>query len=242
MKRLRLMSYSLAFSGLAATASAQSLDIVIDPGSSWVLNTSSSQGPGSVIVSYNPPPGFPCQSTDNQFARVDYDIRLTLGFNSQASVAAKYGGSNHAGCVLDPVSASASKSGYASFVHSPGTGTFEFDITSHAGANATNAHADGDATSDFTITLYGIYINPPQITPPYQVTRTNSSSISGTDAPIINQFADLVGTKSNKNNFTVTVAVNGDASVSLPSELINNPGALGVVWAQPNPNSVINLY
>lgn len=239
MNLFRLLVSGLVLSGLSGHANAQFVDIIINGGSSWTLNTSSSDGPGQVLTCYQPPPGFPCQVSDGQCAEVEWDIRLTLGANSRASSYAKYTGSNHAGCTLNPVSANASKSGYVSFVHTS-TGTMEYSVTSNAGANNTYAHANGNASADFTITLYGIYINPPQISPPWQVTRSNSASLTGT-TPTVNDFADLIGSKSNKNNFTVSVSTNGSADISLPSALITNPGVLGSVSAVPNSNSYIRL-
>jgi hypothetical protein len=232
----RLLLASLALSGLAVSASAQQIDVVINSGSSWVLNSSWSET-GEVLAIYHPPPGYPCQvGSDVQSARVEYDIRLTLGFNSPAAVYASYGGGNHAGCVLNPVSASASKAGYADFVRTSGTGAFDYRMRSHAVANTTYAHADGQASADFTVTLYSPAVTtPPVVKPPFQLQLSNSASVTGTNAAVVTNFTDTgAQTKTNRDYFSVTVAVNGSSSVSLPSALIQNPGVGASVAALPH--------
>jgi hypothetical protein len=243
MDGFRLLISSLALGVLATSARAQTIDIVIVSGSSWVLNSSSSTGRVNSLVHDGPGLPAPCSGTDSQFAEVEYEIKLApaAGVINYAFLYAKYTGSNHASCSLAPVSTSGSGSGYADFVHSS-AGDFDIDMWSHAVANDTYAHAAGQANAELTMTLHSTWApTPPLVKPPYHLVLTNSASVTGPGSGAISDWTRTTVSKTNRDYFSVTAAVDGDADVSLPSALINNPGVLGVASAQPNSNSYIRL-
>lgn len=242
MNRSRLLLSSFALSGLVASAGAQTIDITINTGSSWTLNSSSSVAQSQDLACDFPGAGGSCQVSDGQCAQVDWEIDLTQGLNSPAYVYAKYTGSNHAGCVLGPVSATGSASGHVDFVHS-GSGSFDFDLWSHAVANDTYAHTDGDANAYFTITLHSTWVpSPPLVKPPFHLVLSNSAHVTGgPGSGTISDWTRTTATKTNRDYLSVDVDVDGDAYAGLPSALINNPGVLGSVSAIPNSNSFINL-
>jgi hypothetical protein len=233
----RILRCSLALSGLATLANAQTISITINLGSSWVLNTSSSPGPVSV-QSCNFP-GSPCQVTDGQCATVSSNINLTVGASCPDTITASYGGSNLS-CALTPVSASSSSSGFADFVFSTGTGGFDFDLISNAGTSTPNPHSTGQASADFTISLYSPFVAPPPLVkPPFNLVLSNSASVTGTGTPVTSNFTRATGSKSSRDYFSVTVDVSGASSVSLPASFV--AGAFASVSATTNPSSFVLL-
>ncbi len=238
MDRFRLLLSSLALSGLAASASAQQFDIFINTNSNWVLNTSSGENDS---LSANDIGGPNCQSQDLQVARVDWDTLHggTFGFGGST---ARYAGSLHSGCELDLRSASASKTGHASFVHSPGTGSFDIDIFTNPNHRTTTPQADasGQVEAVLTVTLDGSSATcPPGALPPYHKEVSSSASVTGTGSLTFTDFAvDKV--KTCRTSFSVSVLVEAFSSINIPppsGPIIKND----LVFALLSINSEIRL-
>lgn len=243
MNRLRLLLSSLAFSVLATSVMAQG-EIDLNVGGGWVLNNNLDEDDSIISTAFG---DSSCQTNDKNTAKVEWEIKHrtgpTIGEDFRVIGSARYSGEAHQNCDLPGVTASASKSGNCHFVHSS-TGGFSFDLSSDADVTSSrDPHANGAASAQCTINLYGILILPPGLHPPYSKTVSNSASSSGLSAPAISNFANTTGTKNNRNNFTVTGSVVLSSSIDLPPVPSGPPDdALEVLWARPSSSSSITLF